>query len=161
MAEYTLSPVGMDDFRCSTRLYPFTVHLNVDAATFWAELNGPAPLYWCRLLRSVEWTSPAPRTVGSTRTATMALTGTTLRERYFRWDEADGRYANGFWVTASNTPGFRRFAEHYEVVVTETGCRFTWTFFVEPIVSATNPFIRPLVRAVLKRFLTDTQQRFG
>jgi Polyketide cyclase / dehydrase and lipid transport len=135
--------------------------LNVDAATFWAELNGQAPLYWCRLVRSVEWTSPPPRTVGSTRTATMALTGATLQERYFRWDEADRGYANGFWVTASNTPGFRRFAEHYEVVTTVTGCRFTWTFLIEPIVSATNPFIRPLVGSVLKRFLTDTQRRFS
>jgi hypothetical protein len=66
MAEYTLSAVGVDDFRCSTGLFPFAVELNVDAATFWAELNGQAPLYWCRLLRSVEWTSPPPRIVGST-----------------------------------------------------------------------------------------------
>jgi hypothetical protein len=104
---------------------------------------------------------PAAPHSGLHRTATMALTGTTLQERYFRWDEADGRYANGFRVTASNTAGFRRFAEHYEVVTTVPGCRFTSTFLVEPIVSATNPFIRPLVRSVLKRFLTDTQRRFS
>jgi hypothetical protein len=148
MAEYTLSPVGMDDFRCSTALFPFTVEFNVDAATFWAELNGQAPLYWCRLLRSVEWTSPPPRT------ATMALTGTTQQERYFRWDEADGRYANGFWVTASNTPGFRRFAEHYEVVTTVTGCRFSWTFLVEPN-RLRNEYIHQAARQVCPEAIPD------
>jgi hypothetical protein len=64
--------------------------LNIDAAAFWAELNGPTPSFWCRLLGKVEWTSRPPHTAGSTRTAMLALTSTTLQGRYFHWDEADG-----------------------------------------------------------------------
>jgi Polyketide cyclase / dehydrase and lipid transport len=161
MPKFTLAPVGADDFRCSAGLFPFTVELNIDAAAFWAELNGPTPLSWCRPLRKVEWTSRPPHTAGSTRTGTLALTGTTLQERYFHWEQADGRYANAFSVTATNTPGLRRFAEHYEVVPTQTGCQFTWTFLVEPLIPAMTRFARPLVRSVLKQFITDTQRGFS
>lgn len=90
----------------------------------------------------------------------LAGAGTRLEERYFHWQEADGYYANAFWVTASNTPGFRRFAEHYEVTATDAGCRFTRTFLVEPVIPSTARFARPVVRAVLRRFITDTQRRF-
>jgi|ERR1700704_2269155 hypothetical protein len=41
MPNFTLAPVGADDFGCSARLFPFTVESNIDAAPFWAELNGP------------------------------------------------------------------------------------------------------------------------
>ena len=50
---FTLARVGIDNFRSSTFVFRFTAHLDVDAATFWAELNGPAPLYRCKLLREV------------------------------------------------------------------------------------------------------------
>jgi hypothetical protein len=91
MPKFTLAPVGADDFRSSAGLFPFTVELNIDAAAFWAEFNGPTPLSWCRLLRKVEWTSRPPHTAGSTRTAILALTsnhlaGTLLPLGRSRWN---------------------------------------------------------------------------
>ena len=44
MARFTFTPVGIDDFRSGTSVFPFTAHLDVDAATLWAQLNGPTPL---------------------------------------------------------------------------------------------------------------------
>jgi hypothetical protein len=161
MPTFELAPVGADDFLTSTWLFPFSVDLNVDAATFWAELNGPAALSWCQLIRGVEWTSAPPRNVvGTTRTATLAMTGTALQERYFQWEESSDRYVNSFWVVASNTPGFRRFAERYEVVPTEVGCRFTWTFLVEPVLPSVSRLAKPLFNVVFKRFITDTKRHF-
>lgn len=34
MARFTLAPVGLDDFRTSNGVFPFTVSLNIDAASF-------------------------------------------------------------------------------------------------------------------------------
>ena len=38
------------------------------AMRVWEDLTGEAPLWWCKLLRSVTWTSPRPFGVGTTRT---------------------------------------------------------------------------------------------
>lgn len=162
MPTFELAPVGADDFLTSTWLFPFSVDLNVDPATFWAELNGPAALSWCRFIRSVKWTSPPPRNVvGTTRAATLAMTGTTLQERYFQWQESSDRYVNSFWVAASNTPGLRRFAERYEVVPNGGGCRVTWTFLIEPVLPSVTRFAKPLFTRVLRWFVTDTKKHFG
>lgn len=161
MARFALAPVDIDDFRTSTGAFPFTVELNTDAATLWAELTGPRPLYWCRLLRQVRWTSPLPHSVGATRTATLAFTGIVLEERYFHWEEADGRYTKAFSVESTNTPGLRRFSEYYEVIATDRGCRFTWTFLVEPALPGLVRLARPVLSATLKQFITDTERTFN
>ena len=106
MARFTLAPVGIDDFRTSASVFPFTVELHTDAAAFWAKLNGPKSLSWCRLLRQVRWTSPPPHTVGSTRTATLALTGTTLEERYFHGKKPTDGTQTPFGYKRPTRPGY-------------------------------------------------------
>src|SRR5680860_995796 len=56
------------------------------AAEVWAELTADNPLAWCRLLQRIEWTSPRPFGVGTTRTAHAMRGANIIRERFFRWD---------------------------------------------------------------------------
>lgn len=127
------------------------------AAQVWDELTAENTLSWCKLLRSVTWTSPRPFGVGTTRTARTIANATVLNEHYFRWEE--GR-RQSFYVLESNLPLFRRLAEDYLVEPTsETACRFTWTIAIEPY-AVTRP-ANPVNRLVLSTLFRDTRRHYG
>jgi len=122
----------------------------------WQELTSEDPLSWCRILSSVDWTSPRPFGVATTRTV-RSLAGTNvLREYYFRWEE--GR-RQSFYAVQASAPMFRRFAEDYLVEpVSDTSCRFTWTIAYEPKPAArvSNPVNRLLLGTLFK----DTRKHY-
>jgi hypothetical protein len=125
------------------------------AADLWADLTADNPLSWCRLLRSITWTTPRPFGVGTTRTARTVGNAIVLNEYFFRWE--DGR-RKSFSVLESNVPLFRRFAEDYLVEPTsETTCRFTWTIAVEPHPAARPS--NPVNRLLLSTLLRDTRRQ--
>ncbi len=80
------------------------------------------------MIKEVNWTSPRPFGVGTTREV-VALGGSSVRERYFRWDEGK---SHAFYVDESSLPLFRRFAEDYIVEPDGDGTLFTWTVAIEP-----------------------------
>ncbi len=127
------------------------------APEVWSELTADAPLGWCRILQAVNWTSPRPFGVGTTREARALAGANVLKEEFFRWEE--GR-RKSFFVLESTTPMFRRFAEDYLVEPTsEISCRFVWTVAAEP-----KPLARlaaPGNRLVLKTLFTDTAEHYG
>ncbi len=127
------------------------------ASSVWADLCEDNPLRWCRILDSIEWTSPRPFGVGTTRTAN-ALKGTNiLHEEFFIWEE--GRRM-AFYVLESSSPLFKRFAEDYVVEPTgERSCTFTWTLAGEPTVvgKAGGPVNRLLLGSLLK----DTRKHYA
>ena len=127
------------------------------AAQIWTDLTNDNPLRWCRILTRIEWTSPRPFGVGTTRTV-RSLGGSTLfNEQFFRWEE--GR-RQSFHVVEANSPMFRRFAEDYLVEPTgEISCRFSWVIAIEP-----QPAIRianPVNSALLGTMFTDTRRHYG
>jgi hypothetical protein len=127
------------------------------AAAVWADLTDDDPLSWCRLLRSISWTSPRPFGVGTTRTARTIGNATVINERFFRWEEGSRK---SFYVLESNVPFFRRFAEDYLVEPTsEASCQFTWTIAAEPHRLA-RPVI-PVTRRLLATLLRDTGRHYG
>lgn len=127
------------------------------AQRVWEALTADDTLGWCRALSRVEWTSPRPFGVGTTRTVRTPLGLIVIRENYFRWDE--GR-RKSFYVSQVTLPLFRRFAEDY--LVEETGpssCRFTWTVASEP--SPAGRPGSPVNRMITRSLFADTRRHFG
>lgn len=88
----------------------------------WAALlDGESWTKWLDLTK-VTWTSPQPFCEGTTRTVEGH---STMEEEFFIWDEGE-RMA--FYVTASDLPLVKAFAEDYKLVETPTGCDIHWAF---------------------------------
>jgi hypothetical protein len=127
------------------------------AAQVWGDLTSDRPLGWCRVLDRVEWTSPRPFAVGTTRTVSSMRGLNVIREHFFRWEE--GR-RKSFYVLEASAPVFRRFAEDYLVEqVAESACRFTWTIAFEARPAA-RP-MGPVNERILSTLLTDTRKYYG
>lgn len=127
------------------------------AASVWAALTAGNTLGWCRIIDRVEWTSPAPFGVGTTRTVHALKGANVMNEHFFRWEE--GRRKSMYVVDAS-APLFKRFAEDYLVEpLSENACRFTWTLAWEakPAMKLGDPLNRRLLGTLLK----DTRKHFG
>ena len=127
------------------------------AAAVWADLTSDTALHWCRILQEVDWTSPRPFGVGTTREV-KALYGTNkLREHYFLWEE--GR-RHCFYVVETTAPIITSLAEDYNVEPKGAdACRFTWTIAVRP--STLGRPGGPVNRAILKTLFTDTAKFYG
>jgi len=83
---------------------------------------------WCPDLIKVEWTSPKPFGVGSTRTVTLKTM--TVYEHFIAWDPGK-RFT--FYLTAINRPIARAFCEDYRLETLDKGkTKFTYTVAYEP-----------------------------
>jgi hypothetical protein len=127
------------------------------AAEVWADQVADNPLAWCRILKRIDWTSPRPFGVGTTRTASALGGANVLHERFFLWEE--GRRMS-FHVVEASVPFFARFAEDYLVEpIAEGSCRFTWTIAMEP--SALGKPGVPLNKRLLGTLFTDTRKHYA
>jgi hypothetical protein len=83
---------------------------------------------WFHAIHKVEWTSPRPHGVGSTRTVTLAAA--TLFEHFFVW-EPDRRCS--FYLTGTSMPLAHALAEDYLLEETAPGrTHFTYRVGIEP-----------------------------
>jgi hypothetical protein len=110
---------------------------------------------WAPPIQKVEWTSPKPFGIGTTRTVTMA--GNMIGEEEFIAWERGKRMA--FYFTRCSSSSVKAFAENY--VVSDLGngrSRVGWTMAMEPagISRLTMPVFAPLLRVglgwMLRRF---------
>lgn len=108
---------------------------------------------WARVITKVVWTSPPPYGVGTTRTVHM-LGGLVGDEVFLAWDR--GRHMS-FRFTHCSTPWVSAFAEAYDVVPTEGGCRLTWTLALRgrPATNVSLTALGPVLNLGLRRFLRD------
>ena len=157
---YTLAPTDETFLREAPKRFERTFEIARPAEQVWAELTGPAALSWCRALAGdgVEWTSPRPFGVGTTRR--VRVLGGLLRvdERYFAWEEEGRRKA--FAGVSANLPLIKRLAEDY--VVEPAGadaCRFTWTVAVQP--TAVGRPGGPLNAAIFRSLFRDTERHYA
>jgi hypothetical protein len=124
------------------------------ASEVWAELVGNQAMHWCRGL-SVNWTSPRPFGVGTTRQATV-LGVLKVQEHYFAWEE--GR-RKAFYASEVNIPLFSGIAEDYLVEPDGADrCTFTWKVAVEP--SALGKPGAPVNGLLFNSFFKDTGRHF-
>ena len=83
---------------------------------------------WVPPIQHVEWTSPMPPRVGTTRTVQMAG-GVEITERFTAWER--GRHMQFVFQTFSR-PGLDGFGEDYRVTDLGNGrCRLRWTMAME------------------------------
>jgi hypothetical protein len=164
MPIYPMEPFGLDFFETAPITHRFVVNLPVSAEHAWAELTRQNTLDWCRVIKSITFTSPPPYGVGTTRTAQLAPGYARLSEKFFCWDaEPRAAYRNAFHVEQSNVPGLRRFGEMSEVTAVGEGCRFTWSFAMElgGIMGRTSKFALPITAKTFGTLETDTVKHFS
>lgn len=134
-----------------------TFEIDKPAAEVWEDLTGDDALSWCRILKPIEWTSPKPYGVGTTRTVRSLQGLNVFREEFFRWEE--GRQKS-FYAAETSAPLFHRFAEDYLVEPRgDDACTFTWIVAVEP--KAFAKLGMPVNKAILKTLFTDTRKHYG
>ncbi|MDP9117049.1 MAG: SRPBCC family protein, partial [Actinomycetota bacterium] len=149
MTWYPLLACDESFFEDAPFVYRYPVELAVPPERVWQSLTSDRALAdWGLGLSSLEWTSPRPFGVGTTRSVVLPIKAMAVRERFFRWE--DGRRMS-FYATEANRALVTRFAEDYLVEQTPTGARFTWTMAMEPT-GKTLPVLRlasPLNRLLL------------
>ncbi|MGV0705898.1 SRPBCC family protein [Mycolicibacterium porcinum] len=120
--------------------------------------------HWATVITNVEWTSPEPRGVGTTRTVTMRghIVGD---EEFLAW-EPFSRMAFRFNTSTSNA--ISAFAEDYRVVGTADGCHLTWVMAMKPSGLAGRLGMtmgRPVMAWLFQRFLHNlrrySNERYG
>jgi len=152
----TLEPVDETYFERAPQRFVRTWAIARPADSVWAELVGDNPLRWERGLR-LQWTSPRPFGVGATRQAKLMGGTTTLHEYFFIWEEGQ-RCA--FYVTSTNVPTFKSYAEDYVVEPDGTDrCRFTWCIAITP--SRLGRVSAPMNRLMANRTFRDTGRHFN
>jgi len=111
---------------------------------------------WAPPITNVEWTSPKPYGVGTTRTVSM-MGGLVGYEEFIAWER--GKRMAFCFVGASRN-NISAFAEDYRVTELGTGkTRVEWTMAMEPVGLGkwTMPLFAPLMRVGLQWMLG----RFG
>ncbi|WP_243060131.1 SRPBCC family protein [Nocardioides sp. SR21] len=118
---------------------------------------------WAKVITHVEWTTPEPRGVGTTRTVTMRG-GLVGEEEFLAWEE---HTLLAFRFNSASEKRIRAFAERYDVVATPTGCTLTWTLALDVTGAArlTLTPSRPVLNVTFRWFLRNlrryTDRRFA
>ncbi len=154
---FKLEPADEGFFSSAPVVLSDSFEIDRPAAEVWDDLVADNPLGWCRILgpKGIEWTSPRPFGVGTTRTA-KALKGLSeLREHYFIWEEGKRQ---SFYALEAAAPMFKRFAEDYRVEPQgDSACTLTWTVAYEPTLLGKGP----VNKAIMRTLFTDTRKHYG
>ncbi|PZS15773.1 MAG: SRPBCC family protein [Pseudonocardiales bacterium] len=127
---HEMQPADGTFFQTAPYIYRFPIDLPVPPERVWESLTSERSVAaWGPGVQSLRWTSPRPFGVGTTREVVLPLRSITVIEQYFRWDEGKGY---SFFVREANRAVLRRMAEDYLLEPSASGCRFTWTFAIEP-----------------------------
>lgn len=159
---YPLESADADFLATAPHLFRYEKRFAAAPQRVWDSLISDASLAaWGPSVREVNWTSPRPFGVGTTRDVVLAPGLVRVRERFFRWD--DGHHYS-FTVDAANLPIFRRFAEDY--IVEPDGAdatRFRWTVAIEAKPAFALPFkaLSPVLKAAFGRLAADGQRYFA
>ena len=125
-----LEPVDETFFDTATYRYSYPAELSVPPERVWESITSDRALAdWGLGLRKLEWTSPRPFGIGTTRTVVLTGGSVEIHECFFRWEEGTRM---SFYGVELNRGILRSFAEDYLVEKTPTGSRFTWTIAMTP-----------------------------
>jgi carbon monoxide dehydrogenase subunit G len=133
-----------------------TVDVRAAPEHIWAALeDADAWPRWANVITHVEWTSPPPFGVGTTRTVTMRG-GMVGHEEFIAWEPYRRM---GFRFNEASMNGVRAFAERYTLEPgPDGGTRVIWVMAMQPngvnrpIVALTRVPMRLLFGRMLRRF---------
>jgi hypothetical protein len=126
---YPMTPVDESFFTTAPHVYTFVQELPVSPERVWESLaSANSVADWTPLLHSIEWTSPRPFGIGTTRTVVLPAKAITIHEYFFRWEEG---HRFSFYGVDANVSLFSKFAEDYIVEPSGAGTTFTWSFALE------------------------------
>ena len=126
---YPCEPVGLDFIENAPFRFVSEVDLTITPEQLFEVLSDENSWpHWATVITDVEWTSPPPRGVGTTRTVTMRghIVGD---EEFLAWEPFSHM---AFRFNQSTSNAISAFAEDYRVVETETGCHLTWVMAMKP-----------------------------
>jgi carbon monoxide dehydrogenase subunit G len=129
MVMHTCEQVGLDFIDSAPFRFVSTVDLAITPEQLFEVLaDAESWPHWATVITKVEWTSPEPRGIGTTRTVTMRG-GIVGDEEFLAW-EPFTHMAFRFNEASSGT--IAAFAEDYRVVQTDGGCHLTWVMAMKP-----------------------------
>jgi carbon monoxide dehydrogenase subunit G len=146
---FTCRPVGLDFLAHAPWRFENVVELGAPPDRVFALFeDGESWPRWFPGIQRVEWTSPDPKGVGTTRTVTLGMA--TAHEHFLAW-EPGRRFA--FRFSGANRPLFRAGVEDYVLEPSAAGTRFTYVVAVEP----TWPvrMLAPVTRRVFAKMFRD------
>ena len=150
--------VGLDYFESAPiRFHASEVIAATPDAVFEVFLDAQSWTRWVFAITRVDWTSPFPLTVGSTRSVFMRG-GTVGHEEFIAW-EPGVRMA--FRFNEVSRGGIAAFAEDYQVTDLSNGsCRVDWVMAMTPggLSRYTMTPMRPLMAAVIRRTLRQLRR---
>jgi carbon monoxide dehydrogenase subunit G len=111
---------------------------------------------WAKVIKHVEYTSPEPHGVGTTRVVTMTG-GMVGDEEFLAW-EPGRRMAFRFNTSATKT--LRAFLEDYRLEPIAGGTRLTWELGMDTGGASKlfAPISTPITNLMFRRFLTNLQR---
>jgi hypothetical protein len=137
-------PVGLDFIERAPWRFENVAELEAPAErVFDLFADGESWPRWFEGIRDVQWTSPEPKGVGTTRT--VRLSTATVYEHFLVW-EPGRRFT--FRFEGANRPLFRAGIEDYRLEDLGAGrCRFLYGVYVEPttLVRLLSFVVRPML----------------
>jgi uncharacterized protein YndB with AHSA1/START domain len=134
-----------------------SVEIDATPEQIWTALEDAAAWpRWAKVITHVEWTSPQPFGVGTTRTVTMRG-GLVGDEEFVVWEPYRRM---GFRFNAATTNGVRAFAERYTIDALPSGrTRVEWVMAMAP--RGASRAVVPLTRVPMRMAFGRMLRRFG
>jgi len=154
---YEFTEFGPSFYETAAFRVVHTISIDATAEKVFETLEDPdAWPKWIPMVKRVEWTSPKPFEVGTTRTVIMK-NGYRIDERFILWEQ---NRRMSFTVLGASVPGLTSFGEDYLLTPTATGCELQWTFALQPrgFLAQGLYLAYPAFRLALKKTLKDLKR---
>ena len=153
---FSCEPFDLDFFESAPVSFVYEREINCTPDALFDVLEDPDswPI-WGTGIAKVDWTSPKPFKVGTTRTVTFHGGGMEVYETFIAWER--GAHM-AFCLTGASQEVWTSFGENYLVRDLGDGkCQLTWTVAYTPcsVFKAIHPLVKPIMRWWLGRLATN------
>ncbi|MCP4806314.1 MAG: SRPBCC family protein [Proteobacteria bacterium] len=156
---FPCTPMGVDDYARMPQRFEFEVEIACTPDELFDVFEDPAswPVWASPGIARVEWTSPKPYGLGTTRTVYMTG-GLAVDEEFTVWERGK-KMAFTFLSTSEDV--WEQFGELYEVQdLGEAGCRLNWTVAYDPrgTFGSIHFLVKPFMGLTLGRYMKSLKK---